>query len=705
MRPVAILAIFALLCPAQQQPPRFQEPTLKLSVTTNLVVVNVDVRDKSGKPVEDLKAPDFTITEDDKPQKISVFEFQRLETDAAPPLPAPALIDRSAGAPPVQQLDPKREITPSKAGEIRYRDRRLMVLFFDFSSMPQEDQIRAQKAALTFLDTQMTAADVVSIMAFATKLQVIQDFTSDREKLRAIIKAFRIGQGSDLAIEGATGEDTAEDNGAAFTADETEFNVFNTDRKLGALESAAKMLASLPEKKALVYFSSGVSKTGMENQSQLRATVNAAVKANVSFYPIDARGLVATAPGGNASSGSERGNAMYSGSAQTSMRTKFNDQQETLVTLAGDTGGKAMLDTNDLAAGIQQAQKDVSSYYIVGYYSTNEALDGRFRRIKVKLNTARLQAKLDYRSGYFAGKEWKDFSSSEKERQLEEAILLGDPMTELPMALEANYFRIGKATYFVPVSVKIPGSAMEMIKKGSSEEKAELDFIAQVRDSSKHIVGTVRDGLTVKLKGGDAGGMTRRNLEYDTGFTLPPGVYTIKFLARENVSGKMGTFETRFEVPDLNAQTPWLRTSSVVWANQRESLAAAVASAEKNRKVLANHPLIQDGQKLIPSITRVYRKNQSLYVYLEVYDPAFAPGSKIPDILASLIFFQGGAKAFETESVRVRTVAGSRQNVAPIRFEVPLSSLKPGNYTCQVNLVDGVGQKFAFARAPMVLLN
>lgn len=691
MRFLAILTALALLVAAQQPAP---ETGLKISVTTNLVVVNVDVRDRNGKPIENLKASDFALLEDDKPQQISVFEYQRLESEPLPPEAPAVAATKTAEAAPA-----RRAITPSTPGQIRYRDRRLVVLFFDFSSMPPEDQLRAQSAALKFIDRQLTPADSVAVMAFSTRLQVIEDFTSDRDRLREIVKGFRIGEGSDLATEGAAADDTeGEDNGAAFTADESEFNVFNTDRKLSALESAAKMLSSLPEKKALVYFSSGVGKTGVENQSQLRSTVSAAIRANVAFYPIDARGLVASAPAGDATKGSPRGSGLYSGSSQSSMRARANDQQETLVTLAADTGGKALLDNNDLALGIQQAQRDISSYYILGYYSTNPAQDGRFRRIRVKLNNAALSARLNYRPGYFANKEFRKFTSSDKERQLEEAILLGDPITDLPLAIEANYFRIGKATYFVPVAVKIAGSAIQ------AAEKVEFDFIGQVRDSKGHLAGAVRDGITVKLKGENAQALSRRSLQYDSGFTLPPGEYTLKFLARENVTGKIGTFETRLKVPDLSAQSPWLHTSSVVWGSQREAMSAAVASAEKNRKVQAKHPLIQEGQKLIPSITRVYRRNQNLYVYAEVYDPSLTADTKTPGILVSVSFFSGRQKAFETAAVKMEKAAPTRSNTVPVRFEVPLAELKPGRYTCQLNLVDEAGQKFAFSRAPMVLL-
>src|SRR5262249_49232736 len=156
-------------------------------------------------------------------------------------------------------------------------------------------------------------------------------------------------------------------------------------------------------KKALIYFSSGTEKTGIENQSQLKATVNAAVRSNVSFYPVDARGLVAEAPGGDATVASPRGTGILTGTTQGGRRSSFQNSQETLFTLAADTGGKALLDANDLSLGIRQAQEDIHSYYTLGYYPSNIAQDGRYRRLQVKLvnNT---QAKLDYRNGYYASK-------------------------------------------------------------------------------------------------------------------------------------------------------------------------------------------------------------------------------------------------------------------------------------------------------------
>ncbi len=673
--------------------------TVKFEATTQLVIVNLSVKDRDGKLLEGLKPSDFTVIEDGKPQKIKVFEYQRLEDQPAPPIPV--LAARPSAPPPetVKAVKPAVAvpIAAGKAGEIKYKDRRLLALFFDLSGMPVADQIRARKAAQKFIRTQLTPSDMVAVMSYATDLQVLQDFTSDRDQLLKVIDGLTAGDTG--TANGSTGDDSESDTGAAYTSDDSEFNIFNTDRKLAALETAAKMLGRLSEKKALVYFASGMTRTGIDNQAQLRATVNAAVRGNVAFYPVDSRGLVASAPIGDATQASQGGRGMYSGSSQRSARDNFQSQQETLYMLAADTGGKAMLDTNDLAQGIAQAQKEMASYYILGYYSTNPAPDGRYRRIKVEVNKS-LHAKLDYRSGYFASKEFRKFDSSDRERQLQEALLLGDPVTDLSLALEVNYFRQARDRYFVPVSVKIPGSDIELARKGGAES-TRLDFIGQVKDAKGNLQGTVRDEITVKLKGESVGKLGARNLEYDTGFTLQPGTYTLKFLARENETGKMGTFETKFLIPDLTAEQQYQPISSVVMSYQREKLDATIASAERNKKLIAANPLVQDGSKLIPSVTKVFRKDQDLFVYLEAYQPA---AEKTQMMLATLSFYRGKVKAFETAPLKVADGLNAKSKAVPVSFSVALARLQPGRYTCQVSLLNPSAQKFAVWRSPMVVL-
>jgi len=707
---------------AQQAPPRSQPPAQQpqddqpkvlqatkgissFSSSTTLVVEDVTLKDKSGNPIKGLTAKDFIITEDGKPQVVKSADFQTLEETAAEPAPLAPRPDAVAEAAP-KPAEPAvksivaNQIAPEKLGDLKYKDRRLMVMFFDMTSMPIQDQMRAQTAAQKFLKTQMTKSDLMAIITYSSDVKVVEDFTDDRDKLAKDIKGLIIGEGQ--GFETSTADDSTSDTGAAFTQDDTEFNIFNTDRQLSALETAVKMLGSLSEKKALVYFASGVTKSA-DNQAQLQATVNAAIRANVSFYPIDARGLVASAPLGDATKGSSGGSAMYSGSSARSATNNFQGQQETLYTLAADTGGKALLDNNDLAMGIVQAQKDISSYYILTYASTNEKMDGQFRRIKITLRpelSAKYGEPKNYRQGYFADKTFGKFTSADKERQLQQALMLGDPVTDIQVAMEINHFRLARDRYFVPITVKIPGSELELAKHGGAES-TKIDFIGEIKNEKGQVVQNVRDDIPVSLKGETAAQLAKKPLAYDMGFTLAPGKYNIKFLARENVSGKMGTYETKFIVPDLTAETKSLPISSVVLSSQRMDMGSAVYSAQRDKKIEGANPLIENGKKLIPSVTRVFNKNQDMYVYLQAYEPT---SETTQPLVATVSFIRGKVKAFETAPLEVTEGLDAKSKALPLKFDVPLNKLVPGRYTCQVTVIDSVGQKFASWRREVMVV-
>ncbi len=689
--------------PQQQNAPLPSKKTFEFKTTTQLVVEDLIIKDKSGKPISGLTPADFVVTEDGKPQKVAFVQFQKLEETAAP-LPdqpeGPKQLETRVEKPAVKSATTV-QIAPEKPGDIKYKDKRLMVLFFDMTSMPLSDQIRAQDAATKFVKTQMTPSDLMAIMTFSNDIKVVEDFTDDRDALLKDIKALTIGEGQ--GFDEATNDDSTSDIGAAFTQDDTEFNIFNTDRQLAALESAVKMLGSLSESKALVYFASGMQRNGLDNQAQLTATINAALRANVHFYPIDARGLVASAPLGDATKASPGGAGMYSGSSARAAQSNFQGQQETLYTLAADTGGKALLDNNDLAVGIQQAQKDMSSYYILGYYSDNDKLDGHFRTIKITFKNPALQArvsKFDYRRGYFAGKDFKRFNSTDKERQLAEALMLGDPVTDIDITMEIDYFRLARDRYFVPIAAKIPGSEMELARSGGAE-RTTIDFICVVKDAAGKQVANVRDFADFKLKGATAQDLAKHPISYDTGFTLPPGLYSLRFVARENTTGKLGTYDAKFTIPDLTGEQKRLPISSVILSSQRLDMSQAVFNAEKDKKILAANPLIEDGKKLVPSVTRVFNKSQEMYVYLQAYEPA---AETTQPLVATVSFIRGRVKAFETAPLEITDGLNAKSKALPLKFSVPLGKLAPGKYTCQVSVLDPSAQKFAFWRAPVVVV-
>jgi len=721
MKRQLILALIVSLVPgnvwAQQQPVTFTS-------NTTLVVVDVTVRDKNGKVIEDLRKDDFALAEDGKKQQITVFDFQKMDINTAPPMPAikpgtPAAPAKPAGvSAAVVRANPLAAAgstppapatrTGTAAPVIRYQDRRLVVLLFDFSTMAIPEQIRVQNTAIGFIRNDLKPADLVCIMETTTgPLEVLQDFTDDRDALEAAVKKFRIGEGADMVDNLAcatcayTGS-TADPN--TFDADQTEFDIFNIDKKLTTIETATKLLAAYPEKKALMYFSSGLTQSGMDNQAELMNLINTAKKSNVAIFPIDARGMMASAPGGDASTASASGAALLANGAQAGLGGgrggAANDTgQETLSTMAADTGGKLFAEDNDLTLGMEQARDEIGSYYILGYYSTNTKTDGKYRTVNVRLNGLDSRsAKLDYKQGYFADKEFGKFTQADKEDQLQQALILGDPITDLSLALEWNYFRLARDRYFVPLSVKIPGSEIALAKSKGSE-KTDLDFVGQLTDSKGNTVGVVRDGVTIQLAQQTVAQLNARTIAYDTGFTVPPGSYKLKFLTRENETGKMGTYETSVVIPDLAAdQQATMKTSSMVLSSQRQPMKQALANADPKDKAEDANPLVEDGQQLVPSITRVFRKDQSLYVYMEVYDPGLGPDQK-PSVAATLSFYRGKTMMFESQPVRLDSFLPKRGETLPLQFQVPLAQLPTGRYTCQIDLIDENGHRFGFRRA------
>jgi VWFA-related protein len=638
---------------------------------TELVLVNVVVRDKSGAVVRGLTRDDFTITEDDKPQTITTFDFEELDRAAPAAAEPPSILPERAAAKPAAPSP----AAASVASGIDMHGRRLMVLFFDLSSMQPEELQRAVSAAHDYVDRRLSPADLIAIASFGTTLQVDQDFTADREKLAAAIDAFggTVGQGFEA---GLTPDDDTPDNGAAFTPDDTEFNIFNTDRRLDALQSLADGLSGIQQKKSVIYFSSGMSQQGQDNQVELRRTVDRANRANVSIYAADMRGLVANVPGGDASTASLRGVSPFSGASTRNQFDRLAASQDTLTTMAEDTGGRAFFDSNGFGGVFDRVVADTAAYYVLGYASSNAARDGKFRRIKVRLK--RTDVKLEYRSGYYAERDFAHSTRDDREQQLQDQLLSDLSATDLSAYVSSAYFRLGDHRYYVPLSVVVPGYQLP-ITRTTDRNKASLDVLAIVRDEQQRPVDRIRD--TVRLAPESADELKKKIVQYETGVELPPGRYHLKVVVRENQNGVFGSYETDFAVPDL-AHEP-VKVSSVVVGTELQHV------SKRNDR----NPLVRDNRELVPNVTHVVSSSQHLFFYYEVYEPA-APVR----MLTSIAFYRGRQRAFETPLVEATALTAPDRKTAAFRFDVPASALKPGLYTCQINVVDDSAGSFAFPR-------
>jgi VWFA-related protein len=681
---LALLLSLVLFCsPLAAQ----QQSDYLFRVQTDLVLVNVTVKDKNGNFVRGLKPEDFTIFEDNKPQKVISFDIEDIDAVAtqdvaqAKPLTGPLPESPTAAVPAADSAS-------------QFKDRRLIVLFFDLSAMEPDEIDRAVTSAVHYVDTQMAPADLVSIVSLGSSLLVNQDFTSDHDLLKKQLQAFNAGSGQGYE-EGTTGTtEGTPDTGQPFTADDTEYNIFNTDRRLEALRSVAEKLSHLQQKKSLIYFSSGMDRTGIENQSELRAAVNAAVRSNLAIYTMDLRGLQALVAGGEAQNASLRGTSAYSGQSMLNALNANFTTQETLVTLASDTGGRAFLDSNDFSQVFKGVQQDTSTYYLLGYRSTNPARDGRYRRITVKVNVPGV--KLDYRRGYYAPADYQHSTKEDKELQLQEELASELPATDLPLYLGVAYFRMEANKFFIPVSLVVPGSEIPFTRS-SDRDKATLDVIGVVLDGEHHPLTQIRD--TVKLAVDTSSEVRKKNVQYDTGLSLPAGKYHLKFVVRENETGRMGSFETDLTVPDLKAQP--LKMSSIVLASQLQPV----------QKGSALNLLVRDGSEIIPNVTHVFSSAQHLRLYYEVYEPGRANTAQPSEasakagirLLSNVSFFRGKAKVFESSVVELTELNARDRKAGVFQLDLQLSPLKPGFYTCQVNVIDDAAGAFLFPRVALLI--
>ena len=682
---------------------RPQNPGPTLRASSDLVRIDVEVTDKSSAAMKGLKAEQFTITDDGKAQKISTFLYSDVKAieQAGKPDETPVTIAVDSPTP-----------QPPEAISAAVRDRRLLVLFFDLTSMENDDLMRAHDAAVKFVEKQMSAADLVSVVAYSNKLSVWADFTNDRKVLSKAIARLLPSTSAQLAdnpyAPAQNGEyDVQEYTGAAFTPDETEFNVFNTDQKLAAVEGLANVLADIPGRKAIVQFSGGITQTGEENRTELRAATDAANRADVSIYSIDARGLFATAPGGDATANAATGTSIFTGASVYHQTDQRQDSRDTLATLSSDTGGHAFFDLGDLSEAFPQIQKENGGYYLVGYtLAANTVRDGRWHSIKVKVNAP--GAHVRYREGYYAPRDFQHLQKEDREQQLADSLASANPIVELPVAVETSVFRLSDQQFYVPIAAKLSSSALEWSEKRGKRE-AQFDFAAEVRAAqSGRVVAHLRDTIQVHLDQEKFQQVNQRNLLYEGGVVVGPGYYVLKFVAREDETGKIGTFEENLAIPAPVEDK--LAISSVLLSSQLVPVAKSDDVQTKGQGARAKNiasPLEMDGQRIIPSVTRYFDQGQMLYVFFQAYYPSKLGKGESFDasgLRAGLIFFRNGFQ-INASPLLAPTEIDGKTRTASFRISLPLAKLPTGRYTVQALVIAPGTQHSAFGRAYLALIS
>jgi VWFA-related protein len=689
---------------AMAQQPVSNVKSKPLVAYVNRVLTNVVVRNKkTGELIKGLKESDFTVSEDKKPQQITTFDYQNI--DSAVTLAETTTVSGVTTTKKKTIADLVNNDFAAAPDELK--DHRLIVMFFDLSSMQPEDITRAVDAAKDYINNKMAPADLAASVSLVASLSMDQDFTNDKTALLRAVSKYdgSEGTGFDAGSEGGDTSDSSDDS-SSFTADDSEFNALNTDRQLYAIRTICKSIEKVEQKKSMLYFSGGLTRQGIENQASIRAATNECVKADTAMYAVDTRGLQALNAVGDASQGSRRGTGAYSGASMQGQLNSNFSSQETLGTLASDTGGKLFVDSNDFAPAFQQVQHDTEAYYIIGYRATNVARDGTYRHLSISLK-GHPEASLEYRPGYYAPADFQHAKTEDREMALTEQMRSDVPATDVAIYLQALYFRLEDGKFFIPVSLVIPGSQINAVQV-KDKDKATIDIRATVRNAQNIVVGQLPPNTQVKLDVDANQMLIKKNIQYSTGWTLAPGKYHIKFVVRENQSGNMGSFETDIQVPDMK-KTP-LKLSSVVMSSQRTP-----NTIKKNLD-----PLVRDGQEWVPNVSHVFRQDQHLFFLYEVYSPtkdkdtattsatqaatqAANPGLTKKEaapvrVLTSIEFLLGGVKVYETPLVEATSINIPERDAVAFQFDVPLTGLKTGTYVCQVNVIDDAGGTFTFPR-------
>jgi VWFA-related protein len=740
--------------PAQTPAPAPVKSTLTFKSNLDLVLVDVIVRDKNNNIVKGLTQNDFEVQEDGKTQEIRTFTFQEISQKTGPVLQATMLSsmagDKSSGiavsvAAPKAGTKPEAtapgaaapaaaaaeegkkidaDVTPLNSDVVA--GHRVIILLFDTSSMAPEDIQKASESAVNWVKDKMTTSDLVAVASIGSTLQILSDFKNDKDRILSVVNQFLTSDGALTAADVDSSTMSTDETNANGSVDNTstvdqsaqELDSFNNDVRLRGIKTLCDNMMAIQQKKAILYFSSGMQRNGSDNQIELRAAENACSRSNTTINPIDARGLQAVVPGGSARTASRGGQAAFGGSAVSQQFTQLASQQETLQALAADTGGVAFTDSNDFGEAFTKVTSDISTYYLIGYSSTNAKTDGAFRRISVKLKgEAAKNAHLDrIREGYYADKDFVHTAKEDRETILQEQLLTSIPATDVPMFVSAGYFRLKAAppqpanmpggpgggpggpggrgrggfggeqdTFYVPISMSVPGSAIPP----STDKTTTLDVRGTIVDERMQPVGTIKQTLTVPPS--SVAELAAKQILYQTGVQLPPGRFRVRIVVRENETGQMGTFETPIIVPQLRSAP--VKVSSVIVSTQLQN-ATGVKSVS---------PLIHDNIEIVPNLTHVFSRDQKLYFYYEVYDPPTDAGG--PQIRTNLAFYKGKVKVYETQITERRVLDAPDRKAAIFEFEVDASTLKQGLYTCQVNIIDAIGGKFIFPRLDMYIRN
>lgn len=680
LRRASVLAGLALLCtwpltaqqagtPPAPLPAAAQQPPVTFRAEVNYVEVDARVVDSGGRFVPTLGQADFQVFEDGTPQQVTVFSLVNIPVTRAD-----------------QPLFTEQAIEPDVTSNVRGYDGRIYLLVLDdLHTLPQRSLL-TRRAARRFVERYLGANDAAAVVYTSGRTDVSQEFTTSRRRLLAAIDAFMGRRPRGSTLERIDEEQRTRDfrQQGDRVADPLIFERgYNARTALDSLRRLAAYMAGVSgRRKAMVLFSEGVDFDITDPFNNLDATnvqqasreaIAAATRANVAIYGVDPRGLtqlgddmieVASLP--------EDPQLRLGASA---FLDELRLAQDSLRVLSSETGGFAVVNRNDFDGAFDRIVADNSSYYVLGYYSTNTRRDGRFRRIEVRVGRPGLTVRA--RKGYAAARgraPEEKVAPNAPAPALRAAIASPLPVSALPLEATAAVFKGAAPNGAVVLSTLIGARDLALAEQEGTfrntldQVVTAVDYRGRAVDGGRRTVGlTLRPDSVPRLR---AGGF-RMLSQVD----LPPGRYQVRIAVGESGGGRSGSVLLDVEVPDF-AKTPFTMSSLAL-----TSATSAVGPTAREKDPLA---------KMLPGPLTTFREfpqGDELALFAEVYDRSTTQPHKV-DITTSVRAEGGGQVVFQTREERDSSELAGGPGGYGVSARIPLKDVAPGMYVLRVEALN-----------------
>ena len=678
---VVFVAAAAVAVMAGQNPPAADQtqsstPTFKLRV--DYVEVDVVVTDRQGNLVKDLKKEDFQVAEDGKTQSISAFTFINIPVERT---------DRPLYSPTALEPDVRTNETPF--------DGRVYVMVIDDLHTNFGRTQRVKAAARQFIERRLGANDLMAIVHTFGSNDGGQEFTSNKRLLLAAVDKTQGRKLRSPTINRSNEYYNTRDlrqQGDPVNDPEDHERAFNARNSLQTLKNVADWFASVRgRRKAILFLSEGIDyditdlipRSGSNHLSasqildETRDTIAAATRSNVAIYAIDPRGL--TDLGDETIELGSFPDDTSLGIGPGSMLNEIRMAQDSLRTLAEETGGFAIVNRNDFSDAYDRIVRDNSSYYVLAYYPPDPR-PGRIHKIDVRVTRPGLVVRA--RKGYITPKKTEPVKTSAKDirtAEIRDAIDSPLPVSGLTMRVFAAPFKGTLPNASVLMGVELRGRDLKLSQAGSIQ----VSYMAI--DTS----GKVKAGNTDSLTIGNLRAATKERIE-ETGmrvlnrFELPPGRYQLRVAAHDAAGGNVGSVLYDLEVPDY-AKNPFGISGIVMTSASTAGMPTAKAD-EQVKPVLPGPPVAM----------RSFPQNDEVALFAEVYD---TPGNTTHKVdITTSVTTDDGRVMFKTEDTRDSADLGGKSGGYGYTTRIPLKDLAPGNYVLTVAAKSRLGNATAVER-------